>query len=105
LEKKRLPDHIEELSKLVEGKHDSKDIITFTLSTCQWCKKCKRYLNEKNIKYRYIDVDQVSATDKAKILEFLKDNFDTRISYPFVVCDGKYIIGYDPKKYDEILES
>ena len=105
MEKKKIPDFIEKLSKKIEGKNDSQDIITFTLSTCQWCKKCKRYLNDKSVKYRYIDIDQVSADDKAKILEFLRENYNTRISYPFLVCDDKYVVGYDPKKYEEMIIS
>ena len=105
MEDKKFPEFMEKLTKKVKGKNNSQDILAITLTTCQWCKKCKRYLNDKNIEYRYIDVDQLSSSDKAKILEFLKENYDTRISYPFVVCDGKFIVGYDPKKYDDMLKA
>ncbi len=104
MDKKEILDFIEQFTKHVEGKNDKNNILAFTLSTCQWCKKCKRYLDDKNIKYRYIDVDQISSENKGKILEFLKENYDTRISYPFIVCDDKFIVGYDPNKYDEMFD-
>ncbi len=101
--KKKFPEFIEKIAKLEEGQNESVDVMAFTLSTCQWCKKCKRYLKDKNVKYRYIDVDQIDPQEKMKILNFLKENYQERISYPFLICDDKFIVGYDPNKYDEIF--
>ena len=98
-------DLIDALSTTVEGGNDSQEIQIFTLSTCMWCKKCKRYLDDKNVKYKYIEMDKSQYSQKARILEFLKENYKERISYPFVICDGKAIVGYDPNKYDEIIKT
>ncbi|MBY9006538.1 MAG: glutaredoxin family protein [Candidatus Lokiarchaeota archaeon] len=103
MKKKTIPDFVEQIVKHVEGKNDKNNILAFTLSTCQWCKKCKRYLDNKEIKYRYVDVDQINSENKGQILEFLKENYETRISYPFIICDDKFIVGFDPKKYDEMF--
>lgn len=94
---------IDTLSIKVEGKNTTQDIQIFTLSTCMWCKKCKRYLNDREIQYKYVDVDKIQPSHKARILEFLREKFKKRISYPFLICDGKAIVGYDPNKYDEML--
>jgi glutaredoxin len=78
--------------------------MAFTLSTCQWCKKCKKYLQENDIQYRYIDVDQIESDEKAQIITFLRENFQERISYPFLVIDNhKTIVGYSPNKYEEVF--
>ncbi|MFW9773007.1 MAG: glutaredoxin family protein [Candidatus Heimdallarchaeota archaeon] len=99
------PEFISKFFKDVEGKKDTHDVSIFTISTCQWCKKCKAYLNDRNIKYKYIDIDQISYQDKAKILEFLRENYKPdRIAYPFLVCDNKFVVGYDPNKYEEIMK-
>ncbi|TXT63102.1 MAG: NrdH-redoxin (modular protein) [Promethearchaeota archaeon] len=100
----KFPEIIEKLAKVEEGKKDKKDVMAFTLSTCQWCKKCKRYLKDNDIQYRYIDVDQITPQEKMQILNYLRDNYQERISYPFLVCDDKFVVGYDPNKYDEIFE-
>ncbi|MBD3193963.1 MAG: glutaredoxin family protein [Candidatus Lokiarchaeota archaeon] len=98
------PDFIDDLAEEVKGENNSKDMVAFTLSTCQWCKKFKRYMNDRGIQYRYVDVDQIEPSKKTQILNFLRENFDSRISYPFLICDGKAIVGYSPNKYEELLE-
>jgi glutaredoxin len=98
-------DFLDTLSIKVVGKNKSQEIQIFTLSTCQWCKKCKRYLDERSIQYRYIDVDSIQPADKARIMDFLKNKYEERIAYPFMICDGKAIVGYDPQKYDEMLKT
>jgi glutaredoxin len=96
---------IEKLAIEVEGVKDKREIIIFTLSTCMWCKKCKRWLKERDVKYRYIDLDQIPYSQKSEILDYLKDNYHTRVSYPFVLCDKKdIVVGYDPNKYEELMK-
>ncbi|MHA1804321.1 MAG: glutaredoxin family protein [Promethearchaeota archaeon] len=89
----------------VEGEHDKREITIFTLSTCMWCKKCKRWLNERNIKYRYVDVDKIDHSDKRQIINYLGEKFQSRISYPFMICDDKeLVVGYDPSRYEELMK-
>jgi len=95
---------IDNLAKEVEGEKGSEEnILIFTLTTCMWCKKCKRFLEERKLKYRYIDVDKIERQDKSKILDYLKSTYDTRISYPFLVCKSGHVVGYNPNKYEELL--
>ena len=96
---------IDNLATKVEGEKDKRDIQIFTLSTCMWCKKCKRYLDEKDIKYSYIDMDKIEYRHKQQIIDFLKATYKERVSYPFLICDSKAIVGYNPSKYDEMLQS
>ena len=96
---------IDNLAKEVEGEKGSEEnILIFTLTTCMWCKKCKRFLEERKLKYRYIDVDKIERQDKSKILDYLKSTYDTRISYPFLVCKSGHVVGYNPNKYEELLK-
>lgn len=57
------------------------------------------------MKYRYIDVDKVDFKDKGKILDYLRSKYQERISYPFLVCEKGYVVGYNPNKYVELLEN
>ncbi len=100
-----LPEFMVELFNKVDGKNDSHDVSIFTLSTCMWCKKCKAYLKDRDIKYKYIDLDSLSSKQKSEILEYLREKYEPdRIAYPFLVCDDKFVVGYDPNKYEEIMK-
>ncbi len=97
---------IEKLAIEVQGeKKGDENIIIFSLSTCMWCKKCKRFLDERNMKYRYIDLDKIDPKDKKKIIEYLKSTYESRISYPFLVCEKGFVVGFNPDKYKKLLES
>ena len=99
------PQFMMDLFKEVDGKKDKQDVSIFTLSTCMWCKKCKAYLKDRDIKYKFIDVDSISSEEKSKILEYLRENYKPdRIAYPFLVCDDKFVVGYDPNKYEELIK-
>lgn len=100
------PEFMKELFEEVEGKIDKQDVSILTISTCQWCKRCKAYLKDREIKYKYIDVDNVSIEQKSKILQYLRENYKPdRIAYPFLICDDKFVVGYDPNKYEELMKT
>ncbi|MFX0037776.1 MAG: glutaredoxin family protein [Promethearchaeota archaeon] len=96
---------INKLAKTVEGSNKKRDIIILTLSTCMWCKKCKAWLNENNVQYRYVDIDQIKFEEKSEILEYLRSNYESRVSYPYMICDGEVVVGYNPGKYEELMKS
>lgn len=99
------PEFIEKLAQEVSGENDNHEVTIFTLSTCMWCKKCKTFLNDKSIKYRYIDVDRIDMSEKSQILQFLRETYKPeRISYPFVVWNDNFVVGYNPGKYEELIK-
>ena len=64
-----------------------------------------RWLNERDIKYRYVDVDKIPYAQKSKILDYLRETYDKRISYPYMVCDKKdVVVGYNPGEYEELMK-
>ena len=68
-----------ELFKEVDGKNDSHEVSVFSLSTCMWCKKCKQFLKEKDMKYKYIDIDQIPSEQKAETLQYLREAYQVLI--------------------------
>ncbi len=98
------PEFIERLAQEVKGENESYNVTIFTLASCMWCKKCKTFLLEKGINYRYIDLDKIDSSEKSKILQFLRETYKPeRISYPFVVWDENFVVGYNPGKYEELI--
>ena len=97
--------NIDKLSQTVKGSKKKRNITLLTLSTCMWCKKCKAWLKDHDIQYRYIDVDKIEFQEKSKIIEYLKEKYQSRVSYPFLICDNEVVVGYNPEKYEELMKS
>ena len=88
----------------VEGEKTERNLFMFTLSTCQWCKKGKNWMNEKGFKFSYVDVDLIPRSDRTFIAEQLKKVFNMRVSYPFLVIDQETAFaGYKPQSWAEHL--
>jgi len=88
--------------KHIEGRKKG-NVILYALSTCVWCKRTKRLLNELGIDYHFVDVDLASDEDKEKI-KALVLQWNPNGSYPTIVIDDKdCIIGYDPERIKEVL--
>jgi len=96
---------IEKVAQTVKGSKKNRDITILTLSTCMWCKKCKAWLNDRDIYYRYIDIDKINFEEKSKILDHIREKYQSRISYPFMICDEDHVVGYNPGKYEELMKS
>jgi glutaredoxin len=87
--------------KQVSGEDQGK-VVLFALSTCGWCKKTKKLLNDLGVAYSYVDVDQVEEDEKAEVVEQL-NKWNPRSSFPTLVFDDKRcIVGF---KEEEIKEA
>lgn len=92
----------------IEKKHESGtkkgDVILYTLSTCQWCRKTKDLLSELGIDYYYIDVDLAIGDDQKELTEEIK-KFNPACSFPTMVINERdTIIGFDEGKIKEKFE-
>ena len=79
------------------------NVKLYTLSTCPWCKKTKRFLNEHNVAYIYIDYDLASAEEQRRIETEIKRITGGGVSFPYAVIDGVVVVGYNPERYRELL--
>ncbi len=88
----------------VEGQNKGQ-VIAYTLSTCVWCKRTKRLLNELGIEYYYIDVDLLEGEAKKQAKDELK-RWNPRGSYPTIVINNeKCITGYDVEEIKKVFGS
>ena len=89
--------------KHVEGKKKG-DIMLYALSTCVWCKKTKRLLDELGLEYSYVDVDLLAKEEREKAEEEIR-RWNPACSFPTIVIDNeRCILGYrkpDIKKLGE----
>lgn len=83
--------------KHVEGEKKGK-LMLYAVSTCVWCKKTKKLLENLNVDYRYVDVDLLSEEDKEKAEEEVK-KWNPLCSFPtLVINDEECVVGFDEEE-------
>lgn len=88
--------------KLVSGENRGK-IVLFALSTCVWCKKTKKLLEEQGVEFSFVDVDQLEGKERESTFEELK-KWNPKGSFPTLVINDKdCIVGYKEEKIKEVI--
>jgi glutaredoxin len=88
--------------KHIKGKNKG-HIMLYALSTCVWCKKTRRLLNNLGVDYYYIDVDLLENEEKEKIKQDIK-RWNPKCSFPtMVVNNEKCIVGYKEQETKETM--
>ena len=76
----------------------------YALSTCPWCKKTKKLLNENEVQYDFVDVD-LAADDLQETIRHEIQQLGVDASFPIIVVNGKAIVGYNPEEILRALEN
>jgi glutaredoxin len=88
----------------VEGEDKRHKVLLYTISTCAWCKKTKKFLKEKGVHYEYIDVDLCTQEEREKIREKVIRKAG-RSSYPTIIIDDeKVIVGFHEDQIEKDLD-
>ncbi len=76
----------------------------YALSTCGWCKKTKKFLDDNYVEYEYEYVDLLTGTERERVMAEV-DRWNPRRSFPTIVIDdSQVIIGYNEDRLREALE-
>ena len=83
----------------VEGKNKKHRVMLYALSTCIWCKKTKKLLDNLDVCYDFVFVDLLSGSEEEKVMREVK-KYNPECTFPTTVIDaGTAIVGF---KEDEI---
>ena len=86
----------------VEGKDVGK-ILVYALSTCAWCKRTKRLLNDLGVGYSFIDVDRLDG-DEQKATKDVVRRWNPKCTFPTVVVnDAECVVGHNEAKLRKAL--
>jgi glutaredoxin len=80
-----------------------KKVFIYTLSTCPWCRKTKKFFNDKNIPFEFIDYDLADPEEQKKIWDEMT-KYGASTAFPYVKIDGEVVVGYNPEKYEKLLK-
>ncbi len=80
-----------------------KKITVYALSTCLWCKKTKKYFEEKKLPFTAIDYDKQDEKRQNEIMAEMK-GAGCSGSFPFTRIGGDCTQGYDPEEFEKLLK-
>lgn len=72
-------------------------VIIFTTPTCTFCNATKRYLRERGIKFREVDVSR----DPAAARDMVRRSGQQGV--PVIDIGGRIVVGFDRPKIDRLL--
>jgi glutaredoxin len=76
-------------------------VTMYTLSTCPWCRKTKKFFTEHNIPFEFTDYDLADEATQDKIMAEL--DAAGANGFPFVRIGDKVVVGYQPNVYSELM--
>lgn len=77
-------------------------VFLYALSTCPWCRKTKKFLQENQIPFDFVDYDLQNEAEQEKIIQEMT-KFGGGSAFPLVVIGKEAVIGYNPQKIAQIL--
>jgi len=93
----------EKMMKHVLGENRGK-IVLYALSTCGWCGKTKKLLDELGVEYSYVEVDFLEGKERESIINEVR-RWNPRCSFPTtVINDNKCIVGYDKQRIEKAIK-
>jgi glutaredoxin-like protein NrdH len=87
----------------VKGTVDRGGVKLYALSTCVWCKKTRALLEELGVTYDYEYVDLAPSARQDEI-EAEVVALAGRASYPTIITEGGYVVGFRPDEIKELLK-
>lgn len=75
----------------------------YALSTCPYCKRTKRFLDENKIAYDCTDVDLLDDAKQDEVLDEI-ERLTGRKSFPVVIIDDEIIVGHDEQRLRKALK-
>jgi glutaredoxin len=89
---------------LVAGDNKERKLRIYALSTCAFCKKAMKYLEEHGYEFQYIYLDQLDFDLKREAKQELKTKYDNVPVFPILTIDDTDAIsGFIEQKWAERL--
>ncbi len=88
----------------VAGAHDTHRVMFYGLSTCVWCKRTRKLLEDQNVAFEFVYVDLLEGEEKEAVKAEMRE-FNPKESFPTIVIDGeRCVVGYKPDEIKKALD-
>ncbi len=79
------------------------EIMLYALSTCVWCKKARKVLDDLGVSYSYLYVDDLAGVEREEAINEVK-KWNPACSFPTIVIDNeRCIVGASEEKIKEAI--
>ena len=79
-----------------------KKVVLYSLSTCPWCKRVKRFFEEEGVEFDCVEYDLADEATKERVRSEIKRS-GFPLAFPWVRIDGTAVSGFSPARYRELL--
>jgi glutaredoxin len=76
-------------------------VVMYTLSTCPWCRKTKKWFTEHQIPFDFTDYDLADEATQDKIMAEL--DAAGADGFPFVRIGDQTVVGWQPAVYAKLM--
>jgi glutaredoxin len=80
-----------------------KKVAMYTLSTCPWCRKTRKFFKDAGVEFNFVDYDLADETTQDRIVDEMSKQTGS-IAFPFVKIENEIVQGYNPEKYRQLLQ-
>ena len=85
-----------------EAPVSSQPVKLFALSTCSHCKSTRKLLDDHDVAYECVEVDQTSGEERTDLIAEVK-KYNPACSFPTLVIGEKVIVGFRENEIKGIL--
>ncbi len=86
----------------VPGKNAGQ-VMLYALSTCGWCKKTRKLLDDLGVEYDYEYVDLLQGKERDDTVKVVK-KWNPQCTYPTLVINNQCVVGFDEPRILELLK-
>ena len=87
----------------VQGPRNEHRITFYGLSTCIWCKRTRKFLEDNGVTFDFVYVDLFHGEDREELVAQIR-RWNPSTSFPTtVVDDAECVVGYKPDQLKEVL--
>lgn len=75
----------------------------YALSTCPYCKRTRRFLDDHKISYECVEVDLLDDKKQDEVMDEIEKLTGKR-SFPVVIVGKEIIVGHDEAKLKKVFK-
>ena len=72
-------------------------VLLFSTSTCSWCRRAKRYLKERGVPFKEIDIERDTYAGRDIVRK------TGQRGVPVIKIGSRWIVGFDREQIDKEL--
>jgi glutaredoxin-like protein NrdH len=87
----------------VSGVNNKHKVMFYGLSTCVWCRRTRRFLEESGVAFDFVYLDLIEGEEREQVKSEVRQ-WNPSVSFPtLVINDSQAVIGFRTEQIAEAL--